>query len=257
MKKSFSCTEFACKVIALIFMIIDHVHTYLAVGPAWISLLPRFVAPLFVYFLVEGFYHTRNWKKYFQRIFTFALIMLAGNMAINYTFHSVNYATGEMDFYALQQGNNIFLTLAVYLLILKLLQLSQSSKGIKKCAPILGAGTLSILSLPFCEGSIYLLPLLFVFYFGYNRKKIAYIGIAIWSFLLFIKAFLSYYSGGTGISLFSTLCFDSEWAMIAVILPIYLYSGERGNNSKAAKWLFYVVYPAHLWILMILSKIMR
>ncbi len=188
---------------------------------------------------------------------TFALIMLAGNMAINYTFHSVNYATGEMDFYALQQGNNIFLTLAVYLLILKLLQLSQSSKGIKKCAPILGAGTLSILSLPFCEGSIYLLPLLFVFYFGYNRKKFAYIGIAIWSFLLFIKAFLSYYSGGTGISLFSTLCFDSEWAMIAVILPIYLYSGERGNNSKAAKWLFYVVYPAHLWILMILSKIMR
>lgn len=188
---------------------------------------------------------------------TFALIMLAGNMAINYTFHSVNYATGEMDFYALQQGNNIFLTLAVYLLILKLLQLSQSSKGIKKCAPILGAGTLSILSLPFCEGSIYLLPLLFVFYFGYNRKKIAYIGIAIWSFLLFIKAFLSYYSGGTGISLFSTLCFDSEWAMIAVILPIYLYSGERGNNSKATKWLFYAVYPAHLWILMILSKIMR
>lgn len=90
MKKSFSCTEFACKVIALIFMIIDHVHTYLAVGPAWISLLPRFVAPLFVYFLVEGFYHTRNWKKYFQRIFTFALVMLAGNMAINYTFHSVN-----------------------------------------------------------------------------------------------------------------------------------------------------------------------
>ena len=236
MKKSFSCTEFACKVIALIFMIIDHVHTYLAVGPAWISLLPRFVAPLFVYFLVEGFYHTRNWKKYFQRIFTFALVMLAGNMAINYTFHSVNYATGEMDFYALQQGNNIFLTLAVYLLILKLLQ---------------------FLSLPFCEGSIYLLPLLFVFYFGYNRKKIAYIGIAIWSFLLFIKAFLSYYSGGTGISLFSTLCFDSEWAMIAVILPIYLYSGKRGNNSKAAKWLFYVVYPAHLWILMILSKIMR
>lgn len=101
------------------------------------------------------------------------------------------------------------------------------------------------------------MPLLFVFYFGYNRKKFAYAAVIAWSVLLLIKACLSYYSGGTGISLFSTLCFDSEWAMIAVILPIYLYSGQRGVNSKVSKWLFYVVYPAHLWVLMILAKVLH
>ena len=257
MKRSFCCTEFTLKIIAMVFMVVDHIHSYLRIGPEWISLLPRFVAPLFVYFLVEGFYHTRNWKKYFQRIFTFACIMLAGNMVINYMFHSVNYATGKMDFYALQQGNNIFLTLSVYLLILKLLQTATVNKGAKKYSSILGILILSLISLPFCEGSFYLLPLLFVFYFGYNRKKIAYAGVIAWSVLLLIKACLSYYSGGTGISLFSTLCFDSEWAMIAVILPIYLYSGQRGVNSNVSKWLFYVVYPAHLWVLMILAKVLH
>lgn len=256
MKRSFYCTEFTLKIIALIFMIVDHVHTYLRVGPEWVSLLPRFVAPLFVYFLVEGFFHTRNWKKYFQRIFIFALIMLAGNMVINYTFHSVNPITGQMDFYTLQQGNNIFLTLSVYLLILKLLQLTKNNKGIKRYASILGIALLSVLSLPFCEGSLYLLPLLFLFYFAYNKKKIIYIGITAWSLVLFVKALISYYSGGTGISLFSTLCFSSEWAMIATIIPIYLYSGERGNNSNTAKWLFYIVYPAHLWILKVLVNIL-
>lgn len=45
--------------------------------------------------------------------------------------------------------------------------------------------------------------------------------------------------------------------MIAVILPIYLYSGERGVNSNVSKWLFYVVYPAHLWVLMILAKVLH
>lgn len=256
MKRNFYCTEFTLKIIALIFMIVDHVHTYLRIGPEWISLFPRFVAPLFVYFLVEGFYHTRNWKKYFQRIFIFALIMLAGNMVINYTFHLVNPITGQMDLYSLQQGNNIFLTLSVYLLILKLLQLTKSNRGIKKYSSILGVAVLSILSLPFCEGSLYLLPLLFLFYFAYGKKKIIYVGIIAWSLILFMKALVSYYSGGTGISLFSTLCFSSEWAMIATVIPIYLYSGERGNNSNTAKWLFYIVYPAHLWILRILSNIL-
>lgn len=256
MKRSFYCNEFVLKLTALIFMIIDHVHTYLRIGPEWISLLPRFVAPLFVYFLVEGFQHTRNRKKYFQRIFVSAMIMLAGNMAINYTFHSVNPVTGQMDFYSLQQGNNIFLTLSVYLLILELVQLVKNNSGIKKYFFICGAVTLSGLSIPFCEGSLYLLPLLFLFYFAYHNKKSIYIGIAVWSCVLFFKAWMSYYSGGTGISLFSTLCFSSEWAMILTIVPIYLYSGERGNSSRTAKWLFYIIYPARLWILKIMVNLL-
>lgn len=67
MKQKYACTEFTLKLIALAFMVLDHVHTYLGVGPEWISLLPRFVAPLFVYFLVEGFFHTHNLEEVFPK----------------------------------------------------------------------------------------------------------------------------------------------------------------------------------------------
>ena len=33
----------------------------------------------------------------------------------------------------------------------------------------------------------------------------------------------------------------SPWVLLAV-LPILLYNGERGKNSK---WFFYVFYPVH------------
>ncbi len=283
-QKDGGCSEFTLKMVALVFMVIDHVHSYLDVGSAWISLLPRFVAPLFVYFLVEGFYHTHSWKKYFLRVFSFAMIMLGGNVTINCVFLSVNDMIEEIDFYSLMEGNNIFLTLAVYLLLLKFVQkiqeswrakadqnakLSQkagknrkaqagremrTSCDVKRYGYLILVIGLSVLSIPFCEGSIYLLPLLFVFYFCRGKKSWICAGVAIWSALLFVKALASYYSGGTGISLYATLCFSNEWAMIAVLIPIFLYSGRRGNDSKIAKWLFYIIYPVHLWILMIWSN---
>ena len=48
--------------------------------------------------------------------------------------------------------------------------------------------------------------------------------------------------------------FDNEWAMLLVIPFILLYNGKRGiNNASFSKYMFYVVYPVHLWILMILN----
>ena len=63
--------------------------------------------------------------------------------------------------------------------------------------------------------------------------------------LLFIKAVMTGIQTKTG--LYSTLTFDSEWMMISVLPFIWLYNGQRGT-----KYFFYIIYPAHLWILMIL-----
>lgn len=246
-------TSFSLKLIALIFMFLDHIHTYLHIGPSWISLITRFVSALFVFFLVEGFNYSKNRKKYLGRLFSFAIIMLGGNITINTIFNRTNKLTNEMDFYSLIQGNNIFMTLTAFFCILILLEKLKNSSRKKKLFYLLPIIFMFIFSALFCEGGIYLLPMLLIFYYTRGNKRQLLICILIWSAILLVKALTNYFSGATGVSLLETLCFNSDWAMAFVLIPIYLYSGRRGRNDLFAKWLFYIAYPLHIWILVILN----
>ena len=100
------------------------------------------------------------------------------------------------------------------------------------------------------EGGVYLWPVLLIFYFGYHKPTAQSIGIFVWCLLLFIKAVMTGIQTKTG--LYSALTFDSEWMMISVLPFIWLYNGQRGKKSWITKYFFYIIYPAHLWILMIL-----
>jgi hypothetical protein len=125
----------------------------------------------------------------------------------------------------------------------------------KRAVHVVAAVALACLSL-LCEGGIYLLPVLACFHFFHNRHGIACLGVTIWCAILFANAYLGWSYGATGISLFNTLCFDSEWMMVAVVPLALLYNGARGLNTTAAKNLFYWFYPIHLWILMAVARMM-
>lgn len=162
-KKAFSLDGNQLKTLAVVFMIFDHIYSYLLLDilPNWCSLIARFVAPLFVFMLVEGFFHTHSRKDYLFRILEAATITWVGEIAINLAFHRVDPLTHKMTIYSLLQGNNI--------------------------------------------------------------------------------------------SLYSSLTFDNEWMMISVIPFIWLYNGQRGKKSWLSKYFFYIIYPAHLWLLMIIK----
>ena len=59
-----------------------------------------------------------------------------------------------------------------------------------------------------------------------------------------------------GASLYTYLCYNNEWAMAFMIPLVLLYNGERGKNTAFTKYLFYVIYPVHLWILMIMEYLL-
>ena len=67
------------KIIAIIAMIIDHIGSYFVakINPdlyyAFRS-IGRIVMPIFLYLLVQGFFHTKNIKKYIFRVFCLATI---------------------------------------------------------------------------------------------------------------------------------------------------------------------------------------
>ena len=67
------------KIIAIITMIIDHIGYYFEDNMNEIMYIVlravgRISMPLFAYLLVQGFFHTKNLKKYIIRIFVFAVI---------------------------------------------------------------------------------------------------------------------------------------------------------------------------------------
>ncbi len=254
-----SLDGFELKLIAMVFMFFDHVRSYVAydVLPEWTSLIPRFVAPLFVFFLVEGFYHTHDRRAYALRLYAAAVIMTVGNMAINIVFHNVDPLTGEITLYSMIQGNDIFLTLALFLSIMILVDRVRHSLGgpVARIFAAAGAVVLSGLSL-LCEGGLYLLPVLGCFYFLREHRVRACAGVAVWCAMLFAHACLSALSGSTGISLASTLCFDNEWMMVAVTPFVLCYNGKRGCDTRAARSLFYWFYPIHLWVLMAASHLL-
>ena len=108
------------KYIALFFMFLDSVFfVFSGFLPSWIHLITRFVAPLFAFFTVEGFYHTRNRKKYMARLWIAAILMQFGNV-ISFIILGERY----------QIVDNIFLSLAIGFTIIYFLQKGRSSKKV-------------------------------------------------------------------------------------------------------------------------------
>ena len=146
--------------------------------------------------------------------------------------------------------SRILITLTLFLGIIWCLDIWRTTK---KYQLLFFGGFLSLFSC-FLEGGMYLFPVLLIFYFGYGKLNIQASAIALFCILLLSKAVYTAYVTGSG--LFSTLTFSNEWMMIAIIPLLYLYNGQRGRKSRFNKYLFYVIYPIHLWILMIMRFIL-
>lgn len=235
---------FQIKVFALIVMLMDHLwFAFPHVFPIWFHPLSRLVSPVFAFLLVEGFFHTRSRLKYNIRLWGWATFMQVGDMAMNVVLKSKGITV----------HNNIFATLALGLTIISLIEYSKSKNGASKL--ILMA--LAILLLPlglFTEGGIAVLPFILITYSfrGNNKKQI--IGYIILSILLFATSYNQYPTVKETIDM---LMFNSDFLFILVIPFMLMYNGERGMNNKFSKYLFYVFYPLHLWILAIIEFMLK
>lgn len=228
---------FQLKVIALVVMFLDHLYlAFPELLPLWIHPLSRFVAPLFVYLMVEGFFHTRNRVKYQLRLFGCALLMQVGNMLLNHAF-----SDGQI-----RVDNNIFLTLAVGFAIIWLFAYSQQRGGIARVSAIIGASLLIAFGFAFAEGGVDLILFTLLVYFFRGRMRAIMIGCVLLTILLFAMTYETY---ETAALTFRMLMQHSDFLVLTVIPFIRLYNGQRGGQGLIAKYGFYVFYPLHLWIL--------
>lgn len=236
------------KLIMMGLMLLDHLVPFLPPQfGAPIHMLTRCVAVFFAFMAVEGFHYTRNRKNYLLRLYGWATIMFIGNTVIN------TLVIKEPMYFSY---NNIFLTLAVGVTILSLIDFAKNVKEpfFRISSTILGILlTVAIfLGLIPAEGGFVVIPfMLLSYFFRDNAKKrdISYLIFAIPLLIMPLLGLPDYSFEMIKVQLEG----NPEFLFITVIPFIHLYNGEKGSNNPFFKYLFYVFYPAHLWIITLVN----
>lgn len=226
------------KIIALVFMTLEHVcyvfSSYINPNVVIIAkVLGRIAAPLFIFFAVESFMYTTNKARYLLRLVIAAVIMQSGN-------YLMSKVTGLVIL------PNIFAAIACSIAMLWCMNEGLPGKVslAKKVLMFSCATALFVFSL-FLEGSFLIPALVFIFYFLRNKAGL-YIVFSLLSlyFLLPAKWF-----GPLG-----DIVFPYQWGMMLTLPFISFYNGARGPGLK---YLFYIYYPLHLWLLYFLLSLVR
>lgn len=241
LKRGFSAFEL--KVLACVFMLIDHIGYILLPQFEILRVIGRLAFPLFAYFIAEGCRYTKNKLNRFLSVFVLGVLC-----EIAYIVFSGNGA------------GNVLLTFSVSILLIYLL--SYTKKMFVKNV-VLGFVSLLLFALSlviayFCCGYLGLdygffgamLPMLVV----------AFDDMGKWSDKLYKKIDRKIVS----LSMFSLglLCVDffevsmqcQIYSLFSVIL-LALYNGERGKYSF--KYGFYLFYPVHLFVLQVIANLVE
>lgn len=227
MKKGLNSNQI--KLIAIIAMTIDHVTWILWPGydTHWwvivLHIIGRITAPIMWFFVAEGYYYTRDLRKYILRLFLFAVIShFAYDFALNIPF--VPFTTGFFN----QTG--VIWALFCGLLILTVID-SNTLPGWGKVLLVI---SLCLISFPADWSCIAALAIMGI---GTNRgnfrKQMTWMMLFVFMYSIVYFIFI-----------------DKIYAVVqlftALSIPILkCYNGERGK-WKGMKWFFYIYYPVHL-----------
>ena len=257
------------KVLALVLMVLDHIHYFFGFTgliPEWFSMAGRLAAPIFLFCVVEGFSHTRSRGRYFLRIAAVAIPMGALRFFMQYG----GFFNRPDGFYP---RNGIFTDFMVLLVIWQGIDWLCARRFLPGLAALLGAllwpygsallfnavpgietflGFSCYTFLPswmFGEGGIVTLVSGILLYVFRKRRGLQ---LAAWGTFVFLYdfVFIGYMVVRGGESFTTLFTQYYEWMELLAVVPLALYNGRRGRGLKA---LFYVFYPAHVYILYALS----
>lgn len=281
-------TTFTLKVIALIFMLTDHIGAFIPDMPIYLRFIGRLSAPIFFFCCAIGFSHTKSKTKYLMNLYIAGLLM-------------------ALVQYFLNIDNNIFRTLFSMCIIIYLIDINKDKEFKTYLCMYLTWQIMSISIIMFLMNqwwfsldniALYLLPaflgnifylegglsfvvLGIIFYYTRNNKKNMLIGFMSFVLLYFlsygssiINIILSqmYLGGGILEFLSNFMQFILEfiigiqpmnvgigfnpivnyfWMMIFSVPFLLLYNGKRGRSFK---YLFYIFYPLHIIILFFIGR---
>lgn len=232
LKNEKGLTSNAIKIIAIIAMTVDHIA--LILFPRFSTDLPvlgmhiigRLTAPIMMFLIVEGYYHTKNLKKYLFRLFILAVI---SHFAYAIAFDKYFIPFQETFF----DQTSVIWTFLMGILGLAIYKTETVNKWIKHILVFI----IVWLAFPADWSSPAALAII---YMGINKNSFKrqmvclIVCIALYSVIYCI---------------FLNKIYGLIQMLIILAIPIlHQYNGKRGT-WKGMKWFFYIYYPAHLIIL--------
>lgn len=222
-------TSSAIKIVALIAMTIDHIGFHLVSSPALyfaFRSIGRIAMPLFCFFIAQGYLHTSCRKRYFLRLFGFALL-LEFCLAI-YCFYSGNN-------YMLSQ--NIFLTLSAGLACLMLLN---STHCLLKALGLIFAIFVALTGIDYG-----LYAILIILLFGMSNRFWVYSTGLLFINFIFIHLLPFSPLGNVNFQ-------DYQWFSMFSLVGIFFYNGLLGKQNKTV---FYLYYPLHILVIIAIKNL--
>lgn len=269
-------TSYSLKVLALLLMTLDHIYYYLGSGilpiPHIFTLLGRISAPPFLFAMAEGFSHTHDRMAYLKRLYLASVLMSVGNDLVNSFLPHPNGAMVINGMFAtlfivglyiwaieLLLGNikkknwkNIGIALAMLLIPIGsgigITLYMGNTASVSPIGRIVFQALYTLVPSPiFVEGSVYWVFLGIGFYFLRNKK----IGLSV--FYVLMSGFFFFTAAGEGMTYENLFILNDQWFMVLSLPFILLYSGQRG---KKMKYFFYMYYPLHVYVLVLLARLL-
>ena len=238
--KNFELTAAVLHIIAMTLMLMDHLWATLLPAREWLTCAGRVAFPIFAFMAVEGYFHTRSFKKYILRMLLFAVLseipfdlMFGGtwfspvHQNVLWTFLLSLLGVGLME-QVRKKGKTW-----MYLLVCVLVVLAGLVLGTLCMVDYYGVGVLTV----------------FVFYFLHGRKWWCFLGQLAALYWLNVELL-----GGL---MYPVQLFGMEFELcqqglaLLALIPIWLYRGRQGYHSKPFQYLCYAFYPVHMLLLVV------
>ena len=262
LRKNRGLNTFTLKMLAVLFMLLDHIYLYFfspSVGtPLILTCVGRMAYPLFLFCMVWGYHYTRNRKIYLLRLYLGSLFMTVFTYAINHYLPTDGVGFGI---------HNIFLNMFWVGLLISTIEIFQKDR--QKGGIMLGGIFAVQILYSYAEK---ILRILFPFLPGLSGDTLTgiipniYLNeygfefIALGVLMYFLKekkdSFCAMYiifciAQFSSEVVWGELGIPMQWLMIAALPFMMCYNNEKGYGMK---YFFYIFYPAHTFLLFYIAN---
>lgn len=239
LKKYKKIDAITLKYLAMFMMLLDHLWATIVPGNDWMNYIGRLAFPIFAFQIVEGYFHTKDYKQYLKRLFIFALIS------------EIPFNLMTSGSYIYPFGQNVIFTFIYGIVSIHAIEeIIKRNNIVKNVVKVLLMMILSIVTFPDYNLMGYLTVLLF-----YVTRNMQYA----WLYQLAGMIYLNWYSF-KGLTIYveafgKTIPVLVQSFAILSLLLIWQYNGKPGNRNPILRKFAYWFYPLHMLVIYLISRI--